>query len=362
MRTQSFLRKTTILILILAMCHSGWAQPYIHDGETHDITWIIAMPIAIDYGFPAMRTTLNFLPGGGTQDPVHSVEAHEDSTVNLLGGTLAGSLNAHDRSILNIFSGSIGNGGMTAFDTSRVTMSGGYIGGGVVARYSSTVDIFGGVIRDWLWTSEASSLTFSGGVLMESLWGLYAQGDSCLTILGSDFAVDGQPFGFGVLTSFFGASPEAEPPRFLTGILANGDPLANNFYIGHEARIVLAPVSVPEPAIPALVSIDSGTLNLKSSGKWVTSYIELPDGYDVHAIDIDSVLLEGLLDVQHSDIQGDVLMVKFDREALVACLEVVLGVTPPADVDLTVSGELSDGTEFTGGDTIRITSPSSKAK
>jgi hypothetical protein len=54
------------------------------------------------------------------------------------------------------------------------------------------------------------------------------------------------------------------------------------------------------PAIPATVDIDPDTLNLKSKGKWITCYIELPDGYSVEDIDIDSVTLtkinEDLLD------------------------------------------------------------------
>ncbi len=109
--------------------------------------------------------------------------------------------------------------------------------------------------------------------------------------------------------------------------------------------------------LDASVNIDPDVLNLKSSGKWITAYIEPPDGYEVQDIDIDSVLLEGFLDVQQSTIQGSVLMVKFDREGVVDYLEDTLKVTPPADVTLTVTGELGDGTEFTGDDTIRVMSP-----
>ncbi len=110
-------------------------------------------------------------------------------------------------------------------------------------------------------------------------------------------------------------------------------------------------------SLDASVNIDPDVLNLKSSGKWITAYIEPPDGYDVQDIDIDSIRLEGLLDVQQGEIQGSVLMVKFDRERVVAYLEDILQVTPSADVTLTVTGELGDGTEFTGDDTIRVISP-----
>jgi len=70
--------------------------------------------------------------------------------------------------------------------------------------------------------------------------------------------------------------------------------------------------------------------------------------------------LEVLLEVQHSDIQDGVLMVKFDRQEVIAYIEVVLKITPPEDVTLTVMGELRDGTRFEGSDTIRIIDPGSK--
>jgi len=60
-----------------------------------------------------------------------------------------------------------------------------------------------------------------------------------LQIKGSDFAVNGQPFGYGELTSILGGRLDDEHSRHLTGTLANGDPLDNDFYIGYDAKIVL---------------------------------------------------------------------------------------------------------------------------
>jgi hypothetical protein len=108
------------------------------------------------------------------------------------------------------------------------------------------------------------------------------------------------------------------------------------------------------PSICVNINIDPDTLNLNSKGKWVTCYIELPQEYDVADIDVDSVLLEGLLEVQRSDIRDGVLMVKFDREDLAAYLDAVLGVVPPAEAELVVMGNLTDGTPFEGRDTIRV--------
>jgi hypothetical protein len=109
--------------------------------------------------------------------------------------------------------------------------------------------------------------------------------------------------------------------------------------------------------IMATIDIDPDTLNMKSDGQWVTCYISLPAGNDVADIAVNSVLLEAFLEVQQSDIQGDVLMVKFDRQDLITYLETVLGVTPPTDVELSVVGELTDGTPLEGADTIRVIKP-----
>jgi len=115
--------------------------------------------------------------------------------------------------------------------------------------------------------------------------------------------------------------------------------------------------SVPESApIPAPIDIDPDTLNLKSKGKWITCYIELPEGYDVAEIDVSTVMLNDLVPAESRptgilDHDGDgiaELMVKFSRSG-------VQGILGTADqAELTVTGELADGTPFEGADTIRV--------
>jgi hypothetical protein len=145
-------------------------------------------------------------------------------------------------------------------------------------------------------------------------------------------------FGHNVLDKFSLITPNWSPWTSATDVVYFDD-----------VRITARPTTVE-----AAIDINPDTLNLRSKGKWITCYIEWPEEYDVADIDVGSILLEGLLEVQHSDVQDDVLMVEFDRQDVIAYIELVLGIEPPADVTLMVTGELNDGTPFEGSDTIRV--------
>jgi len=72
---------------------------------------------------------------------------------------------------------------------------------------------------------------------------LISEQSAVITIHGSDFAVNGFPFGNYEFTSIYGGAPDPliEPLRHLTGTLASGEPIANDFYIGQGGKIVLIP-------------------------------------------------------------------------------------------------------------------------
>ena len=104
--------------------------------------------------------------------------------------------------------------------------------------------------------------------------------------------------------------------------------------------------------VPTAIDIEPDTLNLKSNIKWVTAYIELPEGYDVTDIDVGTVELwyevNSVL-AEWGDIQDGTLMVKFNGKAVQDLF--------PGPVDaatVAVTGVVQDGTPFVGNNTIRV--------
>jgi hypothetical protein len=115
--------------------------------------------------------------------------------------------------------------------------------------------------------------------------------------------------------------------------------------------------------VQAIIDIDPNTLNLKSKGKMVTAYIELPECYYVTEIDIGTVYLEclegsfpaklnpsGVGDYDYDNIPD--LMVKFDRQALIESLGEAKG-----EIMLTIKGEIDEAFLFEGSDVITVINP-----
>lgn len=111
-----------------------------------------------------------------------------------------------------------------------------------------------------------------------------------------------------------------------------------------------------EQIIPATVDFDPDTLNLKSNGNWITVYIELPESYGVRNIDVNTVMLNDIVQAEETPTDiGDYdednvvdLMVKFDNSAVQDILEV------GDEIIITITGELTNGIPFEGTDTIRV--------
>jgi len=84
-------------------------------------------------------------------------------------------------------------------------------------------------------------------------------------------------------------------------------------------------------------------------GRGIT-YIEPPESYDIEDIDISTVVLKKddfEVGGEYGKFQEGMLMVKFPCEEVKSILE-------PGEIELTVGGELADGTLFEGTNTITV--------
>jgi probable HAF family extracellular repeat protein len=106
---------------------------------------------------------------------------------------------------------------------------------------------------------------------------------------------------------------------------------------------------IPEPPIRAKIFLCPDTLNLRDNGWWITCFIWLPEGYKVADINPASILLEDEVKAEWTwvDKRCQVMIVKFRRSA-------VEDIVDAGWVKLTVSGELTNGREFEGTDTIKV--------
>ena len=119
-----------------------------------------------------------------------------------------------------------------------------------------------------------------------------------------------------------------------------------NFWGADNPPLTMELVNV---IIPADIDIDPNMLNVQSEGKWITWHIWLPEEYDVADIEPDSILLNGVIEAawRWIDEEEQVLMAKFSRSDVQAIVE-------PGEVELTVRGELTDGTTFEGAVMITV--------
>jgi len=179
------------------------------------------------------------------------------SQINVSGGSI-GDIYSGCSSQVNVSGGSIGEVGSGHFG--RVNISGGSIGD-IYSEDSGQINISGGSI-EYLSSFDSSCINISGGLIGYGylpVVGVTLFDESIIQIFGYDFEVDGQPFGFGELTSILGDDPYNEPFRHLTGTLLSSEALACYFLIGHDAKIIL----IPEPVTILLLGLGGLILRKK---------------------------------------------------------------------------------------------------
>jgi len=114
--------------------------------------------------------------------------------------------------------------------------------------------------------------------------------------------------------------------------------------------------------VSATIEFYPKTLNLQSKEKWFTTYIELPEGYNVSDIRTETIMLNGSIPisiaVEIGDYDNDTipdLMINFNRTLV--CEYILSQDKKFGNVTLTVSGELYDGTKFKGSSIILVKMP-----
>lgn len=159
--------------------------------------------------------------------------------------------------------------------------------------------------------------------------------------------------------------PDALPTDTYTlEVAANGKTvvLAENVPISDIPRmsyIIRSTETGIIPIVSAFVDFNPDTLNLKSKGKYVTTYIELPKGYDANDIILESIKLNNQIQPEIKSIKiGDYdnngisdLMIKFDRSAIQNILPI------GKKIKVVITGKLIDGEPFDGIDFIKVIFP-----
>ncbi|HIJ53437.1 MAG TPA: hypothetical protein HPP66_09835 [Planctomycetes bacterium] len=117
-------------------------------------------------------------------------------------------------------------------------------------------------------------------------------------------------------------------------------------------RIDMGPYELPLQADARIVP---HTLNLSSKGKWITCYIWLPEDYNVHDIDPNSVLLEDEIGAESIEVyEGrQIALVRFSREQVQAILNI-------GEVELAITGQLTDGSIFEAKNVIIVINKGSR--
>ena len=107
------------------------------------------------------------------------------------------------------------------------------------------------------------------------------------------------------------------------------------------------------PPLTVIVKVTPKVINLRSRGGWIIFTIQFPNEHSIGDVDIETVVLnEQIRPASYkTDEKANNLVVKFDRGN--TDIQQLIG-DLGGQVQLTITGELIDGTKFTGSDTIKV--------
>jgi len=229
----------TIGLAVLLVCGQAGAIVEFNDGGYHLIDYVINETVQVDHYKPNTGTQVDIASGGWIKE---NIEAYGTSRIAINGGNADGIITFDDsRLVMN--SGSIVS--ITAVFNNEIEIHGGQITEVLTLGYNSSAIITSGTIRS-IGTESSNNCVISGGIVLESIG---ASGNGLVTLIGSDFQVNGHNVGYGDRASTW-ATPGIDPwgHPWLTGtvmgILDSGDVINNSFMFYQNGDITF----VPEPA------------------------------------------------------------------------------------------------------------------
>jgi hypothetical protein len=115
-----------------------------------------------------------------------------------------------------------------------------------------------------------------------------------------------------------------------------------------DGRIDMGAYEYAHPT-QAEVTIIPNTINPENKGSWITCYIWLPQGSNVADIDPNTVFLEDQIQPEQFSVDEhkQVATARFRREDVQAILDI-------GDIELTITGRLTDPNHFEGTDVIKV--------
>jgi hypothetical protein len=116
---------------------------------------------------------------------------------------------------------------------------------------------------------------------------------------------------------------------------------------------ITVPVEMVVNVVEAMLDVSPKTLNAESVGNYITARVDLPDGYDLEDVVIQTVLFEYTVPAlaKFQKIGDHSMMMKFPRAAVEELLE------NGDEVPVTVVGEVRDVAWFACTDVIRVMLP-----